>query len=156
MIIDFFKQWNSYLHTKKDRFAYLRNFPILKDFNTFELYLFSQIINERNYKENEFVYLHESPLEVLYLILSGSIEITDYFKDTGKAILLDEYQFLGIIELFNDNKRKGDAKAKSDSVLLAISHLDFKTFIKNNPRTGTKLLNNICLALSNIAISQYQ
>jgi hypothetical protein len=54
--------------------------------------------------------------------------------------------------MYNENKRKGEAKATKDSTLLAISHLDFQTFIKANPKTGLKLLNNICKSLSHFII----
>ncbi len=143
-----FKNWlDAFLHGR-GKLDYLRNFPLLCDFSFLELFLFEQIINIRHYKKGEFIYQEEFPLAVIYLILDGAIEVKEGSDQNIKTIVLEKYQPLGIIDLYTENRRKGVAYALKDSTLLAVSHLDFNAFIRSNPKTGIKLLNNICRILS--------
>jgi CRP-like cAMP-binding protein len=142
------KQWISSHLVSKDNLVYLLKFPLLKDFTRHELFLFFQNIQERNFKEGEIIYQEQFPLAVIYLIASGIIEIKENQANQEKSLILHKHQFFGIIDMFTENKRKGEAKALKDSVLLAVSHPDFQSFIKDNPRTGIKLLKNICQSLS--------
>jgi len=149
-----FKSWIKSLLVKPDRYAYLKKYPILAGFTQYELFLLSQILQERKFKENEVVYGAQNPLAVIYLIASGSIEIDETANGQNIKTTLHKHQFLGIIDMYNENRRKGIARAVKDSTLLAVSHLDFQAFIKANPKTGVKLLNNICAALSHYIVNQ--
>ncbi len=139
---------------KPDRFDYLKKFPILDGFSRHELFLLSQILQERKFMAGEIVYDAQYPLAVIYLIAGGSIEIVEGDNELQKNVVLHKHQFLGIIDMYNENRRKGIARAVKDSTLLAVSHLDFQAFIKANPKTGVKLLNNICAALSHYIVNQ--
>lgn len=142
------KKWlDAFLHGKS-KLEYLRSFPLLCDFSNLELFLFEQIVQTRHFKKGEFVYLEEFPLAVIYLVLDGAIEVKEGSDKNAKTIVLEKHQLLGIIDLYTENRRKGVAYAFKDSTLLAVSHLDFNAFIKSNPKTGIKLLNNICRILS--------
>lgn len=130
------------------KYDYLRKFPLLCDFTNLELFLFSQIVQTRKFKKGEIVYQEEFPLAVIYLILDGAIELKEGSDNNANTLILEKYQILGVIDLYTENRRKGVARASKDSVLLAVSHLGFNSFIKSNPKTGIKLLNNICRIIS--------
>lgn len=149
-----FQTWIKSHFIKSDRFDYLKKFPILADFTKHEFFLFSQILQERRFKAGESVYDAQFPLAVVYLILSGTIEIEETENEQMTTVLFHKHQFIGIIDMYNENRRKGIAKAVKDSTLLAVSHLDFQAFIKANPKTGVKLLNNICASLSHYIVKQ--
>jgi CRP-like cAMP-binding protein len=127
---------------------YLRKFPILNSMTNHELFLFNQITHKRSFKEGEIIYQEQFPLAVVYLILSGIIEIVNNPDDPDDNILLHKHQFYGIIDMYNEKRRKGIAIAKTDSILIAISYIDFQAFINDNPRAGVKLMSNICKSLS--------
>lgn len=147
-------QWKNIGHwlisviNKPKDLDYLRKFSIFKGFSNYELFLFSQILQERHFKEGEIIYQEQFPLTVIYLILSGVVELSDNYQNNGKPIVLHKNQFLGIADMYNENRRQGEAIAVKDTTLLAFSHLDYFAFIKANPSTGIKLLNNICGSLS--------
>ena len=145
-------QWLISLISKRKELDYLRKFPILSGFTNHELFLFSQMLQERHFKDGEVIYQEQLPLTVIYLILKGAVELTDNYQSI-KPIILHKYQFLGIADMYNENKRQGEAIALKDTVLLAFSHLDYFSFIKTNHRTGVKLLNNICQALSHYILA---
>lgn len=150
------KQFLSSLLYSSDKLDYLRHFPILKDFSNFELYLFSQIVHTRYFKKDETIFQEQFPLAVIYLIQSGAIEIKSQYNQDENPEVLHKNQFIGVIDLYDENKRKEEAKAVKDTVLLAISHIDFQTFVHSNPKTGVKLLNNICSALSHYIFRKHK
>jgi signal-transduction protein with cAMP-binding, CBS, and nucleotidyltransferase domain len=147
-------QWIISLIINRSNLDYLRKFPILNGFSTHELFLFSQIIQERHFKEGEIIYQEQFPLAVVYLISKGAIELTENYQSSSVPTVLHKHQFLGVVDMYNENRRQGEAIAIKDSTLLAVSHLDFSSFIKTNPSTGVKLLNNICQALSHYIFQQ--
>jgi CRP-like cAMP-binding protein len=146
-LISFASYLKNFLFSHKE-LDYLRKFPILEGMTSHELYLFNQITHERIFKEGEIVYQEQFPLAVVYLILSGIIEIVNNPDDPDDNILLHKHQFYGIIDMYNEKRRKGIAIAKTDSKLIAISNIDFQTFLRSNPRAGVKLMSNICKSLS--------
>lgn len=143
-----FKLWFTSKLTGRSKYDYLRKFPILNDFTNHELFLFNQIVQERRFKEGELIYQEEFPLAVIYLISEGAIELKDNTDDQEPAVILDKNQFLGIVDMYTEIRRKGDAIALKNTKLLAISHLDFDAFVRLNPHTGAKLLKNACRILS--------
>lgn len=137
---------NFFNHSKYD---YLRKFSMLIGLTDYELHLFSQIVHERKFKSGEVIYQEQFPLAVIYLIFSGSIEVKNDSVNNPEAVTLHKHQFYGIIDMYNEKRRMGQAIAKTDAILLAVSNVDFKAFINANPRTGVKIMNNICKSLSN-------
>lgn len=142
------KKWLLSLVASDAEIENLRKFAILKDFTNYELVLFQNIVHERHFKEGEYLYQGQYPLAVIYLIKKGAIEVKDNYHCEDKPVILSKHQFLGIVDMYNQNRRQGEAKAIKDSTVLAISYIDFDNFITQNSRTGVKLLNNVCKALS--------
>jgi signal-transduction protein with cAMP-binding, CBS, and nucleotidyltransferase domain len=155
MIKDIFNKWLKSLLGLNKELDELRKFPILKDFSYHELSLFQNIIQERSFKEGEYLYREQYPLAVIYLIKKGAIEVKDNYHCTDTPVVLTKHQFLGIVDMYNKNRRQGEAKAIKDSTLLAISYIDYENFITHNPRTGVKLLNNICKVLSHFIYQKH-
>jgi CRP-like cAMP-binding protein len=141
-------QWLKSLLLRQDELAHLRKFPLLRDFSNWELYLFSQLIQERTFKAGEYIYKEDFPLTVVYLILKGEIEVVDHYEHNSTPLVLRKHQFLGIIDMYNEDHRKGNAKAIRDSILLAVSKQDLQDFWANNPKAGVKFLNSLSRSLS--------
>ena len=150
------KLFFSSLMYNNNKLDYLRQFPILHNFSKFELFLFSHLIQIRHFKKDEIIFQEQFPLAVIYLVQSGAIEIYSHYDINEEPVVLTKNQFIGVIDLYDENRRKEEAKAIKDTVLLAISHIDFQKFIKANPRTGVKLLSNICGALSHFIFQKHK
>ncbi len=147
------KQFLVNLFQRKTEWDKLRSYPILKDFTRYELFLFSQMVQERQFKQGEIIYQEQFPLAVIYLIEKGVIDISEDHNGRQNSFELGRHQIIGMIDIYTEDKRKGRAIAKTDSTLLAISHLDFISFVQANPRTGIKLLNNVCRIVCQFAIN---
>lgn len=142
------KLWLKALWGSHPELDYLRKFSLLKDFKGRELYLFSQLLHKRQYKAEEFLYREDYPLAVIYLILRGEIEVHENQATNVNNVVLHKHQFLGIVDMYNESRRNGSAKALKDSEVLALSRQDFRDFIKDNPQTGVKLMDNVATILS--------
>jgi len=83
------------------------------------------------------------PLEVLFFIVSGELQVTGKLNPQGSAVL-KKHQFIGVKDLFGDNKRSGSATALTDLSVLALTESDFQDLISKNKRLGNKLLKACC------------
>ncbi|PKN80216.1 MAG: hypothetical protein CVU48_02930 [Candidatus Cloacimonetes bacterium HGW-Cloacimonetes-1] len=139
--------WALSLLKGKDRFGNLRKFSVFKDLNSFELYLLHQIMNERAYVEGEILFENKFPLELIYFIDKGEVEVIGALQPNGSR-LLKKNQFVGLIDMFQENVRSSSARVTQDSVFLAVSQTDLRKFIHDNPRIGIKILIRTCELIS--------
>ncbi len=146
-MINEIRQWIINSLKKKEKHKDLRKYKLFKGLNVFELGLLSQIIHKREYAEGEYLFEEKYPLELVFLIESGVVEVRGKLQPGGPKIL-QNYQDIGFIDMYGDEIRSSSARALKDSVVLAISKRDFQSFLKDNPRIGVKLLQNICISLS--------
>jgi len=142
--IDWFKN----ILRKPDKYAHLKRFSLFKDLNSFELYLLNNHLHTRNYKAGEVLFEPGYPLEAIYLIEKGEIEIIGPSHPSGHSIL-KKNQFLGLMDMFHENIRSSKATTLCDVQVLAVSQADLKELIDKNPRMGVKILLAVCSSFSN-------
>ncbi|MEN6444598.1 MAG: cyclic nucleotide-binding domain-containing protein [Candidatus Cloacimonas sp.] len=147
MLKDIFA-WLKEVLKKPDKYADLKNFPVLSELNSFELYLLNNFLHKRTFAEGEVLYEKGHPLEVVYFILSGKIEANGSIYPAGHNII-GANQVLGIIDMFNEETRSCSAKAITTTSVYAISRFDLMELIKQNPHLGIKLYTAFCKMLSN-------
>lgn len=117
----------------------LRKFTLFKDLKDHELNLIFPSLHNREFKAGEILFEEGYPLEVIYFIVSGEVQLTDT-PDIPVTMLLKKNQCLGVLELFVHNRRLGTAKALSNLQLLALSQVDFWEMVHKNTPLGVKLL----------------
>lgn len=140
-------QWLSGLLKPKVKHENLKKFPLLKDLNVFELSLFRQICHHRHFAADEVLFEVKYPLEMIFLITKGEVEVLGKLQ-MGKSRIIKKHQHIGIIDMFHEVERSSTAKATVETDVLAVSRTDFLRFIRSNPKTGVKILHNVCLSLS--------
>lgn len=91
---------------------------------------------------NETLFKTGEPGGVLYVVLSGNVEIS--IKDNaGQKILLKtvcDGDFFGEVSLFDGRPRTATAVATTDCELLALSRKDLVTTFRQNPETALGML----------------
>ncbi len=137
----------------KDQFKGMRNSAILQDLTEYELFLFSQIVHDRKFTKGESIFEQDVPLAVFYMVSSGEVELQETASTGQSSCRISPNEVLGIIDMYVQNRRLASARATKDTYLQAVSHLDFEFFVKSNPKTGVKLLNNMCRLISRKALS---
>jgi CRP-like cAMP-binding protein len=133
--------------------AFLKHVSFLKSLNPRELRMLMRYLHLRSYAAGEFIFKEDFPHVVVFLVLEGEVELLPHRNAQNSMMTLGPHHFLGLIEMFTGTKRLGSAIAKTDCQLYAISKFDFKDYIKQNPRTGVKILYGINLALARMLSS---
>ena len=146
-MIKLFLSWlNETLH-KPDKNAKLRRFPVFKQLSSFELYLLNNYLHRRTYKAGEILFGKDYPLEVIFFIEKGDIEVIGGAHPSGRSIL-KKNEFLGIMDMYYENIRSSTATALTDVSALAISRFDLQELMNRNPKIGVKILSGVCTAFS--------
>lgn len=104
-------------------------------------------MHKRSYKAGETLFGKDYPLEVIFFIEKGEIEVIGEAHPSGRSIL-KKNQFLGIMDMYYENIRNSTATAITDVSALAISRFDLQELMNKNPRTGVKILSGICASFS--------
>lgn len=133
--------------SKDDKYSELRSFPLFADLNPYEMYQVSNICHKRSYAKNEQVFDKGFPLEAVFFILNGEIELTGSTQPGGQR-RLGKGEQIGLIDLFYKPIRQSKAIAIKETNLLAVSREDFLDLVARNPRLGVKILSTCCKLLS--------
>lgn len=147
MIKDKF-DWLKTIWKKPDKYADLKKFPVLSELSSFELYLLNNFLHQRKFNKGELLYDKDHPLEVIYFILSGKVEVTGPTHPKGRFIVR-EFQILGLIDMFKEEIRSSSATALTEVTAYAVSRFDLKDLFNQNPHIGVKMLTAFCQTLSN-------
>ncbi|HNX03220.1 MAG: cyclic nucleotide-binding domain-containing protein [Candidatus Cloacimonas sp.] len=144
--------WLKTIWKKPDKYADLKQFDVLSELSSFELYLLDNFLHKRSFQAGELLYDKDNPLEVIYFILSGEVEVTGITHPQGHN-LVHKLQVLGLIDMFTEDTRSSVAIAKKEVAAYAISRYDLMDLIKQNPHLGLKLLVAFCKTLSNYILN---
>ena len=131
----------------KEAHTELKKYQIFKTLNDRELQFVYNCLHQREFKAEEIIFEEGFPLEVIYFIESGEVELSSK-KEPEKKLILKENDVFGLIDLFSGQKRRMTAKALSDATLFALSKSDFEELINRQPSLGTKILWSSCQLLA--------
>jgi len=140
-------RWLKTLLLKPDKNAALRRFAIFKKLDSFELYQLNNFLHKRSFKAGELLFDKDYPLEMIFFIEQGEIEVVGNAHPSGYNIL-KKNQWIGLIDMFHENVRSSSAKAITEVHALAISRFDLSDLINNNPHMGVKILTSVCESFS--------
>lgn len=141
--------WLKGILTKPKSYLQYRRFPIFKDLDSYELYLLNNVMHSRSFRAGEVIYEAGFPLEVIYFIEKGEIELKGKLHPVGNEVL-GKNQYLGLIDMFHEKIRSSTAIAKTDVNTFAISRTDLMDLIQSKPHTGSKILIAACKDFSKL------
>ncbi|RAP31730.1 hypothetical protein DID78_00205 [Candidatus Marinamargulisbacteria bacterium SCGC AG-343-D04] len=126
----------------------LRDIPVFEGLSKLDLLKISKLLHLRQYKKDEFIFREKEPGESMYIIKSGSIEITKCIKkETVTLSSLEKGSFFGEISLVDSDSRSATAKAKEDTQLLGFFRADLMHLIDRNPRLASFILYQLSRVL---------
>jgi len=135
--------WIGRLFSGGDKYAGLRHYTLFKDLNSHELGLVFDLLHPRDYRTGETIFEKGFPLEAIFFIESGEVEASEIQPGSG-ARILKRHQFIGVLDLFAQNKRLSTATALTDVAALALSESDFWDLVNKFPALGVKILRACC------------
>ncbi len=127
----------------RDQHKDLLRYSFFKDLNAHQRGMVASFLHSREFRAGESVFEHGYPLQVIYFIESGEMEVTPIFAGDHPTVL-KQYQFIGLIDLFGGQKRLSSAKAITDLKLKALPEDDLQEMLAKDPALGVKLLKACC------------
>jgi CRP-like cAMP-binding protein len=90
------------------------------------------------------------PGELLYIIMSGSVEIIKKTKDNEKMVLatMGANDIVGEMSLIDSEPRTATARTSADSVLMVITKQKFNEILQSDPRIAAKILMGLLKIIS--------
>lgn len=128
----------------------LRHYALFRELTPFELRLVHKLLHEREFKAGDLVFEAGFPMEALYLIAEGELQLSPVAPEKTPRVL-KRHQFVGVLDLFAKKQRLSTATALSDLRLLAFAKEDFWELVRQNPGLGVKILSACCHFLGRYA-----
>ncbi len=119
----------------------LKQVPVFEKLTRSELKEISKIVHKREFLKDEYVFKFNTPGLGMYVIIKGEIVIEG--DDGVEFARLQEGDFFGETALISEDKRSANAKAFTDTLIIAFFRSDLLEIIRRNPSFGTKILFNL-------------
>ena len=128
----------------------LRSVTIFKDLDKNELEIVCKHLFEQSVKKDSVLFAEGMPGELLYIIISGCVEIIKETKDYGKIVLatIGANDIVGEMSLIDSEPRSATGITSEDSVLLVIKKQSFNEILQSDPRVAAKVLMGLLKVIS--------
>lgn len=120
----------------------LTTISLFADLNRSQLVKLSNIINLKEYKIDDFVFVEGSISDVFYIILEGKMKIVKSSIDGKEKILeiMTKDDFLGEMGIIEDKPRSASGIAITPLKLLLIERENFLRLTRENPIIALKII----------------
>jgi len=138
--------WGDSIFKRKKKaaniFTILKQVPIFSDLKNKELSEVEKIVHRRKYKKSEPIINMGDPGLGMYIIVKGSVEITEEDNAGQKNTLakLADGAFFGDLALLDESPRSASAVALEDSDIIGFFRPDFLDLLYKKPKLGIKVL----------------
>ncbi|MFA7289304.1 MAG: cyclic nucleotide-binding domain-containing protein [Melioribacteraceae bacterium] len=123
----------------------LLSMPPFRELKEKPFYALLELVHNRAYEENEYVFYQGDPGIGLYIILDGEISISQQFSSGKKFEItqLTKGDFFGEVALLDDETRSASAITTRKSKLAVIFKPDLDEYMNKYPKDGVKILRGI-------------
>lgn len=135
---------------KSDLEELLQSMPPFENLSSKYIKLIMQIIHNRAYETNEYIFYQGDPGIGLFMLREGTVKIIQSINENEKVELanLTRGDFFGELALLDDEVRSGSAIAMEPSSVAVIFKPDLDEFIERYPKAGIKILRGISNIIS--------
>lgn len=141
--------------SKPKTYHELRSYPLFADLKNYDLFMLWQRMHLRKYRSGETLYEDGYPVEVIYFVFEGEIEITRLATPNEKSIVT-KGMHLGLRDLYFNQERNGTATAKTAAVVHTLSHNDLREYLEAMPAAGVIILDGICREFGQLIFSKHK
>ncbi len=123
-----------------------------------EVKLAMLVTDTKEYQANDVIYVENEPVQDLYVILEGRVEIymeKKYHRINRILAVIEQGKAFGTLALFPQTKRMTSAKAASNVHLLVLNRLNLIQIKKRYPGIATKLFINLSRSLEESIKNRY-
>ena len=131
----------------------LKQVSLFKGFSRSSLRELAEVMHQRDYRRNEFIYYEHDPGLGLYIVQQGRVRLLmeDQEGELQELRHAGENEFFGALSLLGESRRMESAEAVTETKVLGFFSPDLKTMLKRNPSLGAAAV----MALArNLAVQQ--
>lgn len=128
----------------------LRALTIFQELDKNELEKVHKHVFEQSVKKDSVLFAEGMPGELLYVIISGCVEIIKDTKNIGKIVLatIGANDIVGEMSLIDSEPRAATARTSADSVMMVITKQKFNEILQSDPRIAAKILMGLLKVIS--------
>jgi CRP/FNR family transcriptional regulator, cyclic AMP receptor protein len=128
----------------------LRSLTIFKDLDKNELEIVYKHVFEKSVEKDSVLFVEGMSGELLYIIMSGRVEIIKKTKDNKKIVLatMGANDIIGEMSLIDSEPRSATGRTSADSVLMVITKQSFNEILQSDPRIAAKILMGLLKVIS--------
>jgi CRP-like cAMP-binding protein len=134
---------------KTDKVDLLRKIPLFEALSRRELRNVVDIIHDRSYEADEYMFEKGQPGAAMFIIRSGTVKIVAPDKK-GKEITLatlGKDTFVGELALLDDSPRSASAKAEEKTEASAFFRTDLNKLLDTEPLIASKIFKQLSLII---------
>lgn len=115
--------------------------PLFKDLSNEELNLFVNIMNKKAFSAKQIVFIHDTPIDYVYIVSTGKIKVFRNDLDGKEQIICVKQagDLFPNVGFFRKENYPAHAQAMEDTVLYSISIQQFESILLNHPAISIKL-----------------
>ncbi len=125
----------------KDRVTALRSAAVFADLRSSHLNVVAEVMHERRFRRDEFVYFEGDPGLGLYLIRQGAVRLTrrNEHDEEVEVVELGESDIFGALSLFEDLRRVESARSMADTIVYGLFRPDLTAMSNRNPAAAANV-----------------
>ena len=119
--------------------------PIFSNLDRSEMEEIESIINHKEFKKNELIYMAGERGGSLYVINSGRVRITRISSSGKEQVIriLEAGEFMGELSIFKSSPLMDNAEALTDTMMCIIDERDLKEILKKYPLISFKIMEEL-------------
>lgn len=123
----------------------LQDSLLFQDLTKPECEILAALLNSKNIREGNVVFLENMPGESLYVIKKGTVKISRMFTSGREktVVVLGVDDIFGELAIFDEGERSVSAFVAEDAELLCLTKKDFELLCKEQPALALKISINI-------------
>lgn len=134
-----------------DKLKFLKKIPFFENLKKNQLEQVAQMVYERDYRENEFVFEIDQPGAALFIIQQGeiSVEIPQEDGEFAQLAVLGKHSFLGELALLDESPRSASARALVPTKVFALFRKDLAHLAETHPDITSQIYGALALIIGN-------
>lgn len=135
----------------EDKVKFLKKIPFFESLKKNQLELVAQVVYERVYSEDEFIFEIGQPGAALFIIQHGevNVEIPNPDDTVTPLAVLGKHSFFGELALLDESPRSASARAVVNTRLLALFRKDLDQLAETNPDITSRIYKSLATIVGN-------
>ncbi len=129
----------------RSRVEMLRASRVFAEMPTRHLYVIAEVMHERHFKRDEYVYYEGDPGLGMYLISRGRVRLTRQNEHDQPVQIaeLGESDVFGLLSVFEDLRRQETVQSTADTIVLGLFRPDLNAMSDRSPAAAASVYRSL-------------